>query len=74
MALLRWVHGTVSKRKIAKGVAMLTQFEDLSDDLQLMISKLEMDVKESQSEANFYRAAVLFSFVLTVERIWDRLC
>ena len=48
-------------------------FGDPSDDLYDQIAKLEVDVHELKFEANFYRAAVLISFAIMIERVWERL-
>jgi len=49
---------------------MAIGFDDLSSDVQDMITKLEVEVHQMKFEANFYRAATLFVFVLLTERIW----
>lgn len=49
------------------------EFDDLSDDVQHMLAKLEGDMEELKFEANFYRLAVLLAVVILAERVWDRI-
>lgn len=49
---------------------MAIDFDDLSDEVQNMITKLEVEVDELRFEANFNRVAVLIVFILVAERIW----
>jgi hypothetical protein len=46
------------------------EYDDLSDDVQQMIAKLQVDLEELKFEANFYRAGVLIAFIWVAERVW----
>jgi hypothetical protein len=48
-------------------------YDELSDELQRTIAKLEVAVEELQAEAKFYFWASLIVVALVLERIWDRL-
>ena len=47
-------------------------YDELSDDLQRTIAKLEVAVEELKAEAKFYLWASLIVIALVLERIWDR--
>jgi hypothetical protein len=49
---------------------MTVGFDDLSSDVQDMITKLEVEVDELRFEANFNRATTLVVFLFLAERIW----
>lgn len=48
------------------------EYDDLSDEVQKQIAQLEIDVMDLKFEANFYRAATLIVFVISIERLWER--
>jgi hypothetical protein len=47
-------------------------FDDLSDDVVRAITALQVQVKDLQFEANFYRFATIIAFALMVEKAWTR--
>lgn len=47
-------------------------YDELSEDVQEMIAKLQVEVADLQFEANFYRVATAIAFVVAIERLWDR--
>ena len=47
-------------------------FDDLSDELQEMVVKLQIELDELKYEANFYRAATLVVLIIVAERLWER--
>lgn len=46
-------------------------YSDLDEDLQRTIAELEVKVQDLEYESNFYRGAVVMSFCLVVERVWN---
>jgi hypothetical protein len=48
------------------------KYDDLSEDVQLTIAQLQVDVDELKFESNIYRWAALISLLMLAERIWDR--
>ena len=48
------------------------KYDDLSDDLQATLAKLEVEVEELRFESNIYRWAALVTFIIAIERIWSR--
>ncbi len=49
---------------------MTVEFDDLSNDMQNIITKLEVEMHELRFEAQFYRATTLIVFLFVAERIW----
>ena len=48
------------------------EYDDLSEDVQMMIAELQVKVQDLEYESQFYRFAVLISVIVAAERIWER--